>query len=314
MGVSTVVRRKVDQSRVSLSAFPMLNVLAATHARETASRLRSLYNTLADVQTEATAIVRCGRYISALPTPSVLGVIEIGGVPDAAAFHIDAELVSHIVDLSLGGDPGAAQSFVDRMPTMIDLAMCQRFADAVLETFEDAVRAVCKGKELGRLRCTRIETTPQMAAIAPERSEVLIMNQRAQIGDAPRSGFFELVLPLSVIDPIKRDLMRNFGSSSKLNADLWERHLRQGLMGSRLSLTAVVDVQKLPLSKVAGLKIGDVLTLSRGLSDEVDLVMATREGELSIAPCRLGAQGRMKAVKLLDDPRDDVLRLLRVAS
>ena len=312
MITNAILRRKIEQSRVSVSSYPKLNVLAAAHARETAARVRALFNTLADVKTEASAVIRCGRYLRGLPTPSVLGILEVDGVSNAAAFHMDAELVSHVIDLSLGGDPAIDSSYPDRMPTLIDLAMCGRFADAILESFGKAVATVCRGKSLGVMRCERFETTPQMATIAPERSEVIIVNQRVEVGESTRNGFFELVLPLSVIDPIKVDLMQHFGTPSSLNSDLWERHLRPTLMQSQVPLDAIIDSQRMALSTLASMKVGDVLKLSRNAVDEVEIVMTTRSGRRTLAPCRLGAKGTLKAVKLLADADPELLSQLRL--
>lgn len=309
---NAILRRKIEQSRVSVSSYPKLNVLAAAHARETAARVRALFNTLADVKTEASAVIRCGRYLRGLPTPSVLGILEVDGVSNAAAFHMDAELVSHVIDLSLGGDPAIDSAYPDRMPTLIDLAMCGRFADAVLESFGKAVATVCRGKSLGVMRCERFETTPQMATIAPERSEVIIVNQRVEVGESTRNGFFELVLPLSVIDPIKIDLMQHFGTPSSLNSDLWERHLRATLMQSQMPLDAIIDSQSVALATLASMKVGDVLKLSRNAVDEVEVVMNTKNGRRTLAPCRLGAKGTLKAVKLLADPDPELLEKLKL--
>jgi flagellar motor switch protein FliM len=312
MPSNAILRRKIEQSRVSVSSYPKLNVLAATHARETAARVRALFNTLADVKTEASAVIRCGRYLRGLPTPSVLGVLEVDGVANSAAFHMDAELVSHVIDLSLGGDPAIDSSYPDRMPTLIDLAMCGRFANAVLEAFGRAVATVCRGKSLGLMRVTRFETTPQMANIAPERSEVLIINQRVEVGESTRNGFFELVLPLSVVDPIKPDLMQHFGSPSALNSDLWEAHLRRSLMNADLPLDAVIDSQRVPLSVLSRMRVGDVVKLSQNAIDEVELVIRVKGGKRTLANCRLGAKGNLKAVKLLGEPSHDIVELLRL--
>ena len=308
---NSLLRRKIEQSRVSVSSFPKLNVLAAAHARETAARVRSLFNTLADVKTEASAVIRCGRYLRGLPTPSVLGILEVDGVSNAAAFHMDAELVSHVVDLSLGGDPAIDSSYPDRMPTSIDLSMCGRFANGVLHAFGKAVATVCRGRSLGVMRCERFETTPQMATIAPERSEVIIINQRVEVGESTRNGFFELVLPLSVIDPIKQDLMQHFGSPSALNSDIWEKSLRQSLLQSRIDLDAVIDTQTMSLDRLASAQVGDVLELNIGAADEIALRVKTNLGATTLSRCRLGARGGVKAVKLLDEPRPEIVELLR---
>ncbi len=312
MPANAILRRKIEQSRVSVSSYPKLNVLAASHARETAARVRTLFNTMADVKTEASAVIRCGRYLRGLPTPSVLGVLDVDGVPNSAAFHMDAELVSHVVDLSLGGDPAIDSAYPDRMPTQIDIAMCQRFADAVLAAFDRSVRMVCRNKSLGAMHCARFETTPQMANIAPERSEVLIINQRVELGESTRNGFFELVLPLSVIDPIKGDLMQHFGSPSTLNSRLWETHLRRSLMQSDFPLDAVIESQRVPLSDLAGMKVGDTLKLGRNAMDEIELVVTTKSGRARLAPCRLGVKGAFKAVKLLEEPDAGLIAALRV--
>lgn len=313
MPSQTVLRRKIEQSRVSVSSYAKLNVLAATHARETGARIRTLFNTPADVKTEASAVIRAGRYLRGLPTPSVLGILEVDGVPNAAAFHMQADLVSHVIDLSLGGDPAVGSAFAKRMPTVIDLAMCQRFADSVLAAFDTAVATVCRGKTLGRMHCMRFETTPQMANIAPERSEVLIINQRVEVGESTRHGFFELVLPLSVIDPIKPDLMQHFGSPSRLNADLWAQHLRRSLMRADFPIDAVMDNQRVPLAALTDMKVGDVIRLSQNASDEVSLMVSTSLGNRVLARCKLGVKGNDKAVKLLDDPNRDLIRELDLA-
>ena len=307
MTMNAVLRKKIEQARVSVTSYPKLSILAATHARETASRVRALFNTVADVRTEASAVIRAGRYLKGLPTPSVLGVLEVDGVPNSAAFHMDAELVSHVIDLSLGGDPGVDSSYPERSPTAIDLAMCRRFADSVLLAFDTAVRTVCRGRSIGAMRCLRFETTPQMANIAPERSEVMIINQRVEMGESSRNGFFELVLPLSAVDPIKGELMQHYGSPSSLNSDLWDRHLRDSLMRSTLDLDAVVETQRLPLAQVSGWKVGDVVRLGAFVMDDLQLVIETEDGRRSFATGRLGAKGRQKALKLTGDPPIDLI-------
>jgi flagellar motor switch protein FliM len=312
MPSNAILRRKIEQSRVSVSSYPKLNVLAAAHSRETAASIRSLFNTMADVKTEASAIIRCGRYLRGLPTPSVLGVLDVDGVPSSAAFHIEAELVSHIIDLSLGGDPAIDSAYVDRTPTLIDLAMCRRFTNAVLNAFGRAVATVCRGKSIGVMRCARFETTPQLATIAPERSEVLILNQRVEIGESTRNGFFELVLPLSVVDPIKADLMQHFGSPSTLNADLWEAHLRRSLMSADVPVDAVIDSQRVPLSTLSAMRPGDILPLGRNAIDEIELVLGVAGGRRRLANGRLGVKGALKAVKLLEDPDPELVRTLRL--
>ncbi len=312
MSTEAVLRKKIDQSRVSVASYPKLSVLAASHARETAARVRSLFNTPADVKTEANAVIRAGRYLRGLPAPTLLGVLEVDGVPNSAAFHMDAELVSHVVDMSLGGDPGVDSSYPQRIQTAIDLAMCTRFANSVLQALDMAVRTVCKGKTLGYMRCMRFETTPQMANIAPERSEVMIINQRVEIGEAGRNGFFELVLPLSVVDPIKGDLMQHYGSPSSLNSDLWDKRLRRSLLQSALTLDAVIDMQHLPLERLSSMKIGDVIKLGHGAMEQLELVIETQRGKRSFAACRLGAKGSLKAVKLVADPPIDLIDQLRL--
>jgi flagellar motor switch protein FliM len=310
MSANLVIKRKIEQSRVSVSSYPKLAVVSASYAREAATRVRALFNTEGDVKVEANAIMRAGRYLRGLPSPSVLAVLEVDGVPSAAAFHMDAKLVDHVIDLSMGGDPSIAGQSEDRAPTMIDLALCRRFIDSTLEAFEAAVRTVCAGKSIGALKVMRFEMQPQMVAIAPDRSEVVVVNQRVEIGEAPRTGFFELVLPLSVLDPIKFELMQRFGSPSRLNADLWDRHLRRSLMESRLELDAVIDRQKMPLHTLLALNVGDVLRLGKSAEDDMELTMGTPKGPQLVAPCRLGAKGTLKAVKLTGQPSADLVEQL----
>jgi flagellar motor switch protein FliM len=310
MSTNLAIRRKIEQSRVSVSSYPKLAVVSTAFAREAASRIRSLFNTDAEIKTEANTILRAGRYLRSLPALSVLGVLEVDGVPNSAALHFDAKLVHHLVDLSMGGDPALDPPADERSPTMIDLSLCRRFADSVLIAFDNAVRTTCAGKTIGATRCVRFETQPQMAAIAPERSEVMVLNLRVEIGEARRSGFMELVLPLSVVDPIKTELMQRFGSPSRINSDLWDSHLRRSLMQSRLDLDAVVDVHTAPLSFVMGLKVGDVLKLGRTAQDPVELSMETERGRQVVAACRLGSKGTQKALKVLEEPSPELIQQL----
>jgi flagellar motor switch protein FliM len=312
MTFNAVVRRKIDATRVSVSSYPKLSVLAASHARLAAESIRNLLNTLADVKPEASAVVRCGRYLRRLPAPSVLGVLEVDGAPNSALLYLDSALVSHVIDVSLGGDPTVDSAFTDRMPTEIDFALCRRFADRVLQCFGEAVAVTCRSRSIGRLTCGRFENSPQMVAVAPDKSEVLIINQRVEIGDGARAGFFELVLPLSVIDPIKGDLMQHHGTPSALNAQLWDSHFRRSLLNAQIELDVVIESQKVPLKQLSTMKPGDVLPLGRSAVDEVELMLRTRGGERSLATCRLGAKGLQKAVKLLGEPDEALMRELRL--
>jgi flagellar motor switch protein FliM len=67
-----------------------------------------------------------------------------------------------------------------------------------------------------------------------------------------------------------------------------------------------------PLHKLSNMKVGDVLELNVGAIDEISLRAPSSGGQTTLARCRLGAKGGLKAVKLLDEPRRDIVELLKL--
>jgi flagellar motor switch protein FliM len=76
--------------------------------------------------------------------------------------------------------------------------------------------------------------------------------------------------------------------------NIWEGHLATELWTTQMDVSAVLDEQQVPLSRVLGLKIGETLMLNATPDSLVEL----RCGAVALTRGRMGRRGERIAVRV----------------
>lgn len=297
-----IIAKKIETTRKINSPIPRLNEVLAEMTKRTENDGRAYLGAVVeamimDVETKVFSDV-----LDAISMPAMIGIVDVEGVDRAAMVNLDLDLVYHVVDLRMGGAPTELPEFGARRPTSIDSALCKPMVDLALAGFCAGLRETMGSADSCEMTCAGFEHLPMLANIVPERSDVLCVTVSLDIGEAARSGNFELVLPFATIDMLKATLKKSTAVNTSASHDAWAAHMRNVILGTEAPLVPVLHQALFSVAEISALSVGDVIPLPGGADTPVDLVIESDGETVSLATARLGALKGSKALKLNNDP------------
>jgi len=298
-GESSILARKVRGPKTRVSGFPAIEPLCNAFASILATGARKELRSGIDVTVFGYEVVRHGDYLRQLHAPSAIYLLSFPESNGAGLIKAHPRLLGKVLDLSLGGDGEFAASELERPLTEIDLSIYGRFVDLVGHAFDDAIMEMCGRNAIGRAQRTRFEEQPGMVRIAPDRAEIFVVKLNFHIGDDRRGAGMDFVVPISTIEPLKRDLASHIGNSVQIER-MWEQYMRDQVQQIALPTEAVIDLGKFSVAELSRLEQGQLLELPAGAIDQVTLRVETAGGPTELCRGRLGAKGRHKALRLTE--------------
>ena len=309
---TSILARKVRGPKMRLAGFPPMDPLCHTFASIAATKVRADLRPGIDVSVYGFEVARHGDYLRGLFAPSAIYLLQFAGHHGLALIKAHPRLLGKVLDIYLGGDGSFEESNFSRSLTAIDLAIYGRFVDLVAGCFDEAVREHCGHSAIGVASRSRFEQQPGMVRIAPDQAEVFIIKLNFHMKDDKRGAGLDFVVPVSVLELLKRDLVAAQGQGSDTMRGAWSRHMLAETLETRLPLSAVLPAGRYSVGEVSRLSHGDVLELPTDGLNRIELRAGTAHGPAIIARGRLGAQERNKAVRLSEDiDRDFLAPLVR---
>lgn len=304
---TTVLAKKLENRSVGRSPLPDLEMIGENFGRILEEHLRPLLKTIVGALIMDCAITKLADVVDAIPVPAMLGVIESEGSDRMALVNLSADLVYHIVDMRMGGDPTVSPTPTTRSFTGIDTQLCMDIFDAVLRAFEKAVE-----ESVG----VPLDTTFFVAGhkqdintvrIAPKSADVVLLSVSLDIGEAARSGDFDLIVPLSILDILRAATLKVDATDYLNSNDLWLAQMRTAASEATIPLHAVLHREAMSLSDVRNLERGDLLRLPADALTNVAMVQSIgTKHECELVKGRLGTYDGNKVIKLTEDGRREL--------
>ncbi len=311
MSGDNAIAKKIETARKKSAPIPRLNEVLAILTKRIEKSARAYLGVVVeamilDVETRVFSDV-----LDAMSMPAMIGVLDVDGVDRAALLNLDLNLVHHAVDLRLGGSASESLEFGARRPTAIDSAMCQPLVELVMESFSEGFAETFGEEAAVRSRCAGFEHLPMLANIATDHADVLCIKVSLDIGEAARSGDFEMVFPYSTLDRIAARIRANARLAPNAAADAWAAHMVNVVLETELDLKPVLQAARYSVAELSRLEVGAVLPLEAGAQNNLDLRLELADRSIQIARAKLGAFKGSKALKLIDDPDEAFLAPLR---
>lgn len=306
MADPAAITAKIEGARNISSPIPKLDEVLAKLSKNIEKHARIYLGSVVEAMILDHEIRTFSDVLDGISMPAMIGIIEIDRKERAALINFDLDLMYHVVDLRMGGLPTELPEFVARRPTAIDWSMCQPLVDIVLDGFGQALSESFGRSDIVEFHCTSFEHLPMLANIVPDRSDVLCVQVSLDIGEAARSGNFELVIPLAGLDAMKAAI----GKSSKLSDesnDAWADHMLDVVMKTEIELTPVLQTSNFTVAQLSRLEIGQVIPLEPDAHKSVVLNVSMGQDSQVLATGRLGALKGMKALKLASDIDNDFM-------
>lgn len=276
-------------NKVSRDHVRALQLVHETFARQFSTILSSTLRTLAPVTVESIEQQTYDEYISPLPTPTYLAILEVEPLPGQGIFHLPLPAAMEIVDRLLGGPGGGGHP--DRPMTEIEIGVLRGLLERILRELTYAFESFMDVET----RIASQESNPQFAQVVGLSDMVVVATYAVGIGDA--SWEATLCFPFQMLQPA----LEAFTESKKSTAsDVAERQRNQSLLHDHLH-DAPVDVAvhfntvRLSGSEIVGLRTGDVLPLRH----RVDAPLTIAVGGVPCFSATPGKQGRRLAAMVL---------------
>lgn len=298
---SNVLLRKLRGPKMRLAGFPPMDPLCHTFASISATRVRAELRPGIDVSVYGFEVARHGDYLRGLFAPSAIYLLSFPDHAGMALIKAHPRLLGKVLDIYLGGDGSFEESNFARSLTAIDLSIYGRFVDLIAGCFDDAVLEHCGRSAIGVARRAKFEQQPGMVRIAPDQAEIFIIKLNFHMKDDKRGAGLDFVVPVSVLEMLKRDLINAEDQGSEAIRGAWSEHMLREVKETRLPLRGEVPVGRFSVGELSRLSHGDVLELPSRAIDRIELRANTAEGRVTVATGRLGAQDRNKAVRLVSE-------------
>ena len=306
----SIIRRKVRGPKMRISGFPAMDPFCNAFASLSATMARKELRSGIDVTIFGYEVVRHADYLSYLRAPSAIYLISFPISHGQGLMKAHPRLLAKVLDIALGGDGTSEDASMDRKLTSIDLNIYGLFVDLVNKAFDETIRELCGRNRIGRPEKTRFEEQPGMVRIAPDRAEVFVIKMNFHIGDDERGAGLDFVVPISELEPLKRDLNSLITSSDAVLA-LWEQYMYDQVLDLPIAAEGVLPLGQFSVGELTRLEQGMLIELPGSAIEEIELRVQTAEGPFRLAKGRLGTNGRNKALRLSDEPDDSFLRPIR---
>ena len=298
-GLQPIMDQMLGSRRVGRSPLPDLELIGENFGRLMEDELRVIVKTIVGALILDCTVTKLSDVIDSIPVPSMLGLIRARNTDRLGLINLSSDLVYHLVDMRMGGDAGQAPIPTTRSFTPIDAQLCLDIFEAVLEAFRKSlVESLGLPIEAG-LTIAGHKQDINTVRIAPKSADVLLITVSLDIGEAARSGDFELILPLSILDEVRASMLKMDVTESLSTDDLWYRQLSRFSVSAPVPLHAILHSVNMPIAGVEALKPGDVIAIPATAIEDIDMVqsLGTRH-QAVLSTGRLGQFDGTKVIKL----------------
>lgn len=266
---------------------PMADVVFERLSRILGGSLRNLFQDNVEVRLVSIASQRLGDSLADVGPLSLLGVFRAREWDNPGIIHVDAETVSNLTEILLGGRRTASGvSSPPKPPTSIGRNLAERLIRLILNDLSVSFAPICGI----RFDFERIETDPRFAPIGRASGAALVA--RISLTTANRTCSVGIILPYATLEPVRELLLQQFMGEKFGRDPIWETHLAEELWHTDVELEAVLDEQTMTLAAIINLAEGDVMPIGTPKGASILL----RCGTVNLFAARLGVRhGRIAA-------------------
>lgn len=285
------VEALADPSALPVTVFPFLRQVNDRLAKQISLALRKRSGALVDVAVTDQVNLRLGSAVSAIPVPSLVGVLQSEGQDAPVFVAIDGAMASLYFDMLLGASQiRSVYTAPIRNFSVIETQLFLTLLESLSACANDAFAPLYPIL----LKADRVETNPRFLPVFKAQDSVIKIRFLVQCGS--RSGFIDMYMTSRFLAPIDAHA-RPMGRVELPIADPhWQRHLKVQLGKSHVALRARLSELTIPLYRLRNLRVGDVLPLDKGPDSLVDLVIETK----TVARGRMGRSTGRMAIQIVE--------------
>lgn len=276
-----------SQERIVKGQLPVLDKIYDRAIRLFATDIYNLTAKDFEITQEPLAISKHRDFMSTLPNPSLMTIYKFKPLRGKVIVLFDSTFVYDLVDYYFGG---SSQFFAQKDKTDFTATELRVMELVHKKLISNLVQA---WEPIMHFDIVKVndETNPQLVHIA--EPEEMLLSARFNLNFGKETGSFFIILPYSMLEPIKQQL--ELGASrpdDEIDPD-WIKSLKEELMDVELTVSAAMSETRSSLGKVMSWQVGDFVPLE--LSEIVTLEI---EGTPSFT-ATLGSANEKRALKII---------------
>ncbi len=251
----SAIQRLVSSTTVNKDRLPMLDVVFDRMVRMLNTSLRQFASTNVEASLSKIEWLRYTDFQDTIELPALIGVARAEPWDNQMLVSIDSALIYCMMDVLLGGRRSRPGRIDGRAYTSIERKMTERMMKVVLQDLGQSFDPLAQVDFV----FDRLEVNPQFATIT--RATNAIIRVRIAVEVERRTGHIDIVIPYATLEPVRGKLVQMFMGEKFGHDTVWESHLKNELMRSKLELVAVLAETKVPLGEVLAWQKGQSLKL-----------------------------------------------------
>ncbi|MGR5151734.1 flagellar motor switch protein FliM [Photobacterium swingsii] len=244
-----------SQDRIVRGRMPTLELINERFARHMRISLFNMLRKTAEVSINGVQMIKFGEYQNTLYVPTSLNMVRFRPLKGTGLITMEARLVFILVENFFGGDGRFHAKIEGREFTPTERRIVQMLLKLVFEDYREAWSPVM-GVEFEYLDS---EVNPTMANIVSPTEVIVVSSFHIEVDGG--GGDFHVVMPYSMVEPI-RELLDAGVQSDKMDTDVrWSRALRDEIMDVPVNMRAKLLDVDLSLRDLMELQTGDVIPI-----------------------------------------------------
>ncbi|MEZ9440808.1 flagellar motor switch protein FliM [Vibrio atlanticus] len=245
-----------SQDRIVRGRMPTLELINERFARHMRISLFNMLRKTAEVSINGVQMMKFGEYQNTLYVPTSLNMVRFRPLKGTALITMEARLVFILVENFFGGDGRFHAKIEGREFTPTERRIIQLLLKIVFEDYKEAWSPVM-GVEFEYLDS---EVNPSMANIVSPTEVIVVSSFHIEVDGG--GGDFHVVMPYSMVEPI-RELLDAGVQSDKMETDVrWSSALRDEIMDVPVNFRVNLLEQDISLRDLMELRPGDVIPMN----------------------------------------------------
>ncbi|ATF09197.1 flagellar motor switch protein FliM [Candidatus Enterovibrio altilux] len=241
------------QDHIVRGRMPTLELINERFVRHMRISLFNMLRKTAEVSINGVQMVKFGEYQNTLFVPTSLNMMRFRPLKGTGLITMEARLVFILVENFFGGDGRFHARIEGREFTPTERRIIQMLLKLIFEDYKDAWAPVMKVE----FEYLDSEVNPAMANIVSPTEVIVVSSFHIELDGG--GGDFHIVMPYSMVEPI-RELLDAGIQSDKMDTDLrWSKALQDEVMDVEVELTAKLLEISLSLRDLMELGVGDVI-------------------------------------------------------
>lgn len=279
-----------SNDRIIRGRMPTLDILSQRLARLMRMSFFNMFRKNVEVTHESTQLLKYSEFIGSVSVPACLNVFRMPPLKNTCLVSVNASLMFGLVDHVFGGK-GSWYRVEGREYSSIELRLIREVVDLCLNDLGTAWTPVLKVSP----EYLRTEVNPQFAAITAPTDVCVEIVFLVELEGTTR-GYITLLIPYSVIEPIRRRLSSALQTEHNTEDNSWRKVIARVIYAVDAEFEVSLGRGHVTLKDLMSLKVGDTLRLAVDASSGLPCKV---EGVVKVTGRPVKSRGKL-AVRLDD--------------